>query len=37
TAIEQLGLDADELGVDTIQQIAETHQETGWATEESTE
>ena len=33
-AIEQLGLDADELGVDTIQQLAETHHEGGWGTEE---
>ncbi len=33
-AIEKLGLDAEELGVDTIQQLAETHQERDWSTEE---
>ena len=36
-AIEELGLDADELGVDTLQQIAEEHHEADWgvgATEE---
>jgi branched-chain amino acid transport system ATP-binding protein len=34
-AIEQLGLDAGELGVDTIVQIAESHQQT-WGAEEDT-
>jgi neutral amino acid transport system ATP-binding protein len=29
-AIEQLGLDADELGIGTIQQIAEEHQDADW-------
>ena len=33
-AIEQLGLDAEELGVDTIHQIVETHQEAEWGVEE---
>jgi neutral amino acid transport system ATP-binding protein len=33
-AIEQLGLDAEALGVDTIQQLAETHQESDWGAEE---
>ena len=35
-AIEQLGLDAEELGVDTIHQLVETHQDTDWASEEPT-
>jgi neutral amino acid transport system ATP-binding protein len=34
-AIEQLGLDADDLGVDRIQQLADAHQEAEWATEDS--
>jgi branched-chain amino acid transport system ATP-binding protein len=36
-AIEQLGLEADDLGVDTIQQIAEEHQETAWGVEPTEE
>ncbi len=36
-AIEQLGLDAEALGVDTIQQIAEEHQETDWGVEPTEE
>ena len=35
-AIAQLGLDAEELGVDTIQHLVETHQDTDWASEEPT-
>jgi neutral amino acid transport system ATP-binding protein len=35
-AIEKLGLDADEVGLDTIQHITETHQESDWGTEELT-
>ena len=34
-AIEKLGLDAEELGVDTLQQLSETHQERDWSTEDS--
>ena len=34
-AIEQLGLDAEELGVDTIHQIVETHHESEWGVEET--
>jgi neutral amino acid transport system ATP-binding protein len=33
-AIEQLGLDAGEVGLETIQQLAETHQESDWGREE---
>ena len=36
-AIEELGLDAEELGVKTIQQMAETHHETNWGAEPSEE
>ncbi len=33
-AIEELGLDAEELGVETLQEIAETHEESDWGVEE---
>jgi branched-chain amino acid transport system ATP-binding protein len=33
-AIEQLGLDAEEVGLETIQQLAETHHESDWGSEE---
>ena len=36
-AIEQLGLDAGELGVDTIQQIAEEHHVSDWGVEATEE
>jgi branched-chain amino acid transport system ATP-binding protein len=36
-AIEQLGLDAEELGVETIQQLAESHQESDWGAEPTEE
>jgi neutral amino acid transport system ATP-binding protein len=32
-AIEELGLDATDLGVETLQQIAEVHEETAWGEE----
>jgi branched-chain amino acid transport system ATP-binding protein len=36
-AIEQLGLDAEEIGMDTIVQLAESHHEPGWGAEEQPE